>query len=69
MLAGDVLTFAALVPPPPLVVSALTPTTSFSPQAFVQASDIAAATVFLCSPPAAQITGVSLPLDGGWTSV
>jgi 3-hydroxybutyrate dehydrogenase len=28
--------------------------------------DIAALAMFLCSPAAANITGASLPIDGGW---
>lgn len=35
---------------------------------FVKADDIGNAAVFLCSPAANQITGISLPVDGGWTS-
>ncbi len=35
---------------------------------FVTVDDIGATVIFLCSPAANQITGISLPLDGGWTS-
>jgi 3-hydroxybutyrate dehydrogenase len=35
---------------------------------FVAPSDIAALAVFLCSDAAAQITGASFPIDGGWTA-
>jgi 3-hydroxybutyrate dehydrogenase len=33
---------------------------------FVQAQDVAALVVFLCSPAARDITGVELPMEGGW---
>lgn len=35
---------------------------------FTSVDDVAALAVFLCSPAAANITGSSLTLDGGWTS-
>src|SRR5690625_78921 len=35
---------------------------------FVTQEQIAALTVFLCGPHAAQINGASLPVDGGWTA-
>ena len=35
---------------------------------FVVPSSIAALAVFLCSDAAAQITGVAMPIDGGWTA-
>jgi len=35
---------------------------------FVRVEDVAAATVFLCSDAAAQITGTTLSIDGGWTA-
>jgi len=37
-------------------------------QVFVQIQQLADTVVFLCSESASQITGVSLPVDGGWTS-
>jgi 3-hydroxybutyrate dehydrogenase len=37
-------------------------------QAFATAEQIGALTVFLCSEAAAQIRGVALPVDGGWTA-
>jgi 3-hydroxybutyrate dehydrogenase len=35
---------------------------------FVAPSSIGALAVFLCSDAAAQITGVAMPIDGGWTA-
>jgi len=35
---------------------------------FVKPEDLAALVLFLCSPAAAQITGTSIPVDGGWTA-
>ena len=35
---------------------------------FATAEEIGAATVFLCSEAAAQIRGIALPIDGGWTA-
>ena len=35
---------------------------------FVTVDEVAATTVFLCSPGAASITGTALPIDGGWTA-
>lgn len=35
---------------------------------FTRAEDIAALAIFLCSPAASNITGASLPIDGGWTA-
>ena len=35
---------------------------------FATAEQIAALTLFLCGPNAAQINGASLPIDGGWTA-
>jgi len=35
---------------------------------FVTVEEVAAATVFLCSEAAAQITGTTLSIDGGWTA-
>jgi len=36
---------------------------------FVRVEDIGAMTVFLCSDAAAQITGTTLSMDGGWTAL
>ena len=36
---------------------------------FVRVEDIGAMTVFLCSDAAAQITGTTLSIDGGWTAL
>jgi len=35
---------------------------------FVEASQIGALTVYLCTDDAAQITGTAIPIDGGWTA-
>jgi 3-hydroxybutyrate dehydrogenase len=35
---------------------------------FVTVEELAALTVFLCSEGAASITGIALPVDGGWTA-
>jgi 3-hydroxybutyrate dehydrogenase len=35
---------------------------------FTSIRDIAALSLFLCSPAATNITGASLPIDGGWTA-
>jgi 3-hydroxybutyrate dehydrogenase len=37
-------------------------------ESFVAPHDIGALAVFLCSDAAAQITGASFPIDGGWTA-
>ena len=37
-------------------------------KAFVEVADLAALVLFLCSDAAAQMTGVSLPVDGAWTA-
>jgi 3-hydroxybutyrate dehydrogenase len=34
---------------------------------FVTVDQVAALALFLCSDDAAQITGVNIPIDGGWT--
>jgi 3-hydroxybutyrate dehydrogenase len=36
---------------------------------FAKVEDIGALTVFLCSDAAAQITGTTLSVDGGWTAL
>jgi 3-hydroxybutyrate dehydrogenase len=36
---------------------------------FAQVGDVGALTVFLCSDAAAQITGTTLSIDGGWTAL
>jgi 3-hydroxybutyrate dehydrogenase len=36
---------------------------------FVQAEDVAASVVYLCSPAARDITGQVLSLDGGWSAL
>ena len=35
---------------------------------FVTLEELGELTVFLCSPAAASITGIALPIDGGWTA-
>ncbi|RYG57269.1 SDR family oxidoreductase [archaeon] len=35
---------------------------------FVKPEDLGGLATFLCSPAAAQMTGISMPMDGGWTS-
>ncbi len=35
---------------------------------FAEVSEIAATVSFLCSPAAISITGIALPVDGGWTA-
>ncbi len=35
---------------------------------FVSTEQIGALCVFLCSDAAAQITGIAVPIDGGWTA-
>jgi NAD(P)-dependent dehydrogenase (short-subunit alcohol dehydrogenase family) len=35
---------------------------------FVEPEEVAAAILFLASDPATMITGVTLPVDGGWTA-
>ena len=35
---------------------------------FATPEEIGAAALFLCSPAAAQIRGIALPVDGGWTA-
>ncbi|HET7349115.1 MAG TPA: 3-hydroxybutyrate dehydrogenase [Acidobacteriaceae bacterium] len=37
-------------------------------QRFTSIDDIAAMTLFLCSPAASNMTGASFPMDGGWTA-
>jgi NAD(P)-dependent dehydrogenase (short-subunit alcohol dehydrogenase family) len=34
----------------------------------IQHEQIGAAALFLCAPAAAQIRGIALPVDGGWTA-
>lgn len=36
---------------------------------FVSLRSVGATAVFLCSPAAADITGVTLPIDGGWSAI
>jgi len=36
-------------------------------QRFVEMNAVAAMVVFLCGPAANDITGASLPIDGGWS--
>jgi 3-hydroxybutyrate dehydrogenase len=36
---------------------------------FIPAEDIASAVLYLCSDAAKHITGIGLPVDGGWLSV
>ena len=35
---------------------------------FVTVEEVAAAAAFLCSEGARSITGIALPIDGGWTA-
>jgi 3-hydroxybutyrate dehydrogenase len=35
---------------------------------FVEAEEVAAAALFLCTPAAQSITGIALPIEGGWTA-
>ena len=35
---------------------------------FVILDELANLTVFLCSPAATSITGIALPIEGGWTA-
>ncbi|MBL8686401.1 MAG: 3-hydroxybutyrate dehydrogenase [Alphaproteobacteria bacterium] len=35
---------------------------------FVDESEVTTAVIFLCQPQAASITGIALPIDGGWTA-
>jgi 3-hydroxybutyrate dehydrogenase len=37
-------------------------------QRFAKVEDLAAAVLFLASPAGASVTGISLPVDGGWTA-
>jgi 3-hydroxybutyrate dehydrogenase len=39
-----------------------------STKKFVEVSEVASLTTFLCSNEAASITGALLPIDGGWTA-
>jgi 3-hydroxybutyrate dehydrogenase len=36
---------------------------------FIPAEDIASAVLYLCSDAAKHVTGIGLPVDGGWLSV
>lgn len=36
---------------------------------FADPEDVANATLYLCSPGARMVTGIALPVDGGWTAV
>lgn len=35
---------------------------------FVETEELGGLTLFLCSPAAASITGIALPIEGGWTA-
>jgi 3-hydroxybutyrate dehydrogenase len=35
---------------------------------FVEVKELADLVVFLCSPATASLTGIALPLEGGWTA-
>jgi 3-hydroxybutyrate dehydrogenase len=35
---------------------------------FASPDEIGATALFLCSPAAAQVRGIALPIDGGWTA-
>ncbi|MEA2917465.1 MAG: 3-hydroxybutyrate dehydrogenase [Bradyrhizobium sp.] len=35
---------------------------------FVEVAELAALTLFLCTDNGASVTGVALPMDGGWTA-
>ena len=35
---------------------------------FVEVRELGELVVFLCSPAAASITGIALPIEGGWTA-